>query len=582
MQALFAGKHQSLTMKKYKSVLLLMIIPLAIISCNKKTEIATPTPVTPPSDPAVANTIGFFLDNWSAKAFSATSFTDTSLQLVSAATTITINPSAIITKIPATLFGNNANAWMTQLVTEPVLMNHLRNLNPHIIRFPGGNISSVFFWNSNGPQPADAPDSLPDADGKKLPAGYWYGKNSASWTVSVDNYYKALEQTNSEGMITVNYAYARYGTSADPVAAAAHLAADWIRYDKGHTKYWEIGNESNGTWQAGYRIDRNKNKDGQPEFITGALYGQHVKRFADSMRKAAAETGKTIYIGAQLLEQQPQSWQTPTDQSWNAGVFSMAASSADFYIIHSYYTPYNTNSTAADILNTAESNTNAMVSYIQQNAQSNGAPIKPVALTEWNIFAVGSQQMVSHIAGLHSDLVLGELIKNKYGEASRWDLANGWENGNDQGMFSNGDEPGVDRWNPRPAFYHMYFFQKMLGDRLVASSVAGNANVACYASSFNLKQVGAIIINKGTSAAAVSLSFLNFEPGERYYWYTLTGGTENGEFSRKVYVNGRGPGGPAGGPSDYASIRPYAAKTAAGVKISVPPRAAVFMVVDKK
>ena len=77
----------------------------------------------------------------------------------------------------------------------------------------------------------------------------------------------------------------RYGTSANPVAAAAHLAADWVRYDNGRTKFWEIGNESYGNWEAGYSIDVSKNKDGQPEFITGALYGAACKsicRFNES------------------------------------------------------------------------------------------------------------------------------------------------------------------------------------------------------------------------------------------------------------------------------------------------------------
>jgi predicted ABC-type ATPase len=55
-----------------------------------------------------------------------------------------------------------------------------------------------------------------------------------------------LQQTGNEGMITVNYAYARYSTSANPVAAAAHLAADWVRYDNGRTRYREIGNENDG------------------------------------------------------------------------------------------------------------------------------------------------------------------------------------------------------------------------------------------------------------------------------------------------------------------------------------------------
>ena len=119
---------------------------------------------------------------------------------------------------------------MTQMVTEPVLINHLSNLHPNVIRFPGGSLSDVYFWNAlpNVP-PADAPDSLLDANGIKTPAGYWYGKNTAAWTASLDNYYNMLLQTGNKGMITVNYGYARYGKGPKPVAAAAHMAANWVR-----------------------------------------------------------------------------------------------------------------------------------------------------------------------------------------------------------------------------------------------------------------------------------------------------------------------------------------------------------------
>ena len=47
----------------------------------------------------------------------------------------------------------------------------------------------------------------------------------------------------------------RYGTGTNPAAKAAHLAADWVRYDNGRTKYWEVGNENFGDWEAGYRIN---------------------------------------------------------------------------------------------------------------------------------------------------------------------------------------------------------------------------------------------------------------------------------------------------------------------------------------
>ncbi len=539
-----------------------------------------PTPV--PVDPAVANTIGFFLDDWEPKSFTIPPYEDAAQPTAAASATVTIDAASIITKIPKSISGQNANSWMTQMITEASLMDHLTNLHPNLIRFPGGSISDVYFWNAlQSAKPADAPDTLLDENGNKIPAPYWYGKNNSGWTISLDNYYSMLAQTGNQGMITVNYGYARYGTGANPVAQAAHLAADWVRYDNGRTKYWEIGNECNGVWEAGYRINTANNHDGQPAIITGALYGQHVKVFADSMRKAAQQIGKTIYIGAYVLEKQPESWQTPTDQSWNAGVLQQAGNAPDFYIVHSYYTPYQQNSSADVILNTAVDNTAAMMNYLKTSIANAGATVKPVALTEWNITSQGSMQQVSFINGMHAAILLGEALKNKYGETSRWDLANGWGNGNDHGLFNIGDEPGVTKWNPRPAFYYMYYFQKMIGDRLLNTTVTGD--VLAYGSSFTSGEKGVILVNKGTGAKPVSISLKNANPGNRFYWYSLTGGTDNGEFSRKVLVNGKGPTEISGGPvSEYKSLKAYSALAQNGMKIALPARSVVYVIIDKK
>jgi hypothetical protein len=153
------------------------------------------------------------MDDWQAKTFTIPSYKDTSAG-PNTGLTVNIDASNIITKIPRSIAGNNANLWMSQMVTETPLMTHITNLHPHIIRFPGGSISDVFFWNApkNIP-PADAPTQLVKADGTKETAGYWYGKNSESWTFSVDNYYSMLQQTGNQGMITINYGYARYSTA---------------------------------------------------------------------------------------------------------------------------------------------------------------------------------------------------------------------------------------------------------------------------------------------------------------------------------------------------------------------------------
>src|SRR4051794_32679925 len=168
-------------MRTSKRILYCFCFFLTIASCKKKSggDPVQPGPFPDPTDPAVASTIGFFLDGWQPQTFTAPSYLDASQPSTAASATITIDAATVITKIPRTVFGQNANSWMTQMVTESSLMDHLTNLRPGIIRFPGGSISDIYFWNGLPNQkPADAPDSLLNDAGNKIPGGYWYGKNT--------------------------------------------------------------------------------------------------------------------------------------------------------------------------------------------------------------------------------------------------------------------------------------------------------------------------------------------------------------------------------------------------------------------
>ncbi len=540
------------------------------------------TTIAPGVDPATANTIGFFLDDWQAKTFTAPAYEDAAIP--SAVTnTVLVDATSVITKIPLSEFGHNAVWWMGPVAGDPKAIEPLTNLHPHIIRFPGGSSSDCYFWNGEqGALPADAPVMIVDETGAKKEPGYNYGKSNYNWQCNLDNYYTMLLQTNNKGIITINYGYARYGTSADPVAAAAHLAADWVRYDNGRTKLWEIGNENYGSWEWGYRIDLAANKDGQPEFVTGALYGEHCKVFIDSMQKAAAEIGSTIYIGVVTVESPAtESWQTNTTKTWNSGMIPGVGNKADFFVVHNYFTPYNENSTAATILGSALTVPGVMMNFVTQELQSKGAVVKPIAMDEWNMWAKDRMQQVSNTSGLFAVLVMGEALKNKYGMAARWDIMNGWSNGDDHGMFSSGDEPSVAKWSPRPSFYYMYYLQKMLGDRLVNNAITG-ANVKAYSSTYSSGQLNVTLVNTSATAQTVEVKMKNFYYGNRYYWYSLEGSNDNGEFSRKVLVNGSGPSGVAGGPAGYATLKARSAVTTNGIKVTVPALGAVMIVVDKK
>ena len=591
-----------------KTALILLASLLAIQSCKKEPNNSGGggTTTTPPpgtgvgtgpggsivagTDPSVAVTQGFFLDNWQGKTFTVPT-TQSVSKPSPGSINVTVDLSQITTKVSKLVFGNNTNPFMGQYVDQPALMSNLTALAPNILRAPGGSLSDVYFFNGDGNNnvqaPADAPTSLLDLNGNASAAGYWFGNNTQSWTFSIDNYYKVLQQTNSTGLITVNYGYARYGTGPTPVQTAAHLAAQWVRYDKGRTTYWEVGNENYGNWEAGYRIDPTKNQDGQPAIITGTVYGTHFKVFADSMRAAAAQVGNTnIKIGIVL---------TTTDDSnnnagvanWNRDVLTAAGNAADFFVVHNYYTAYGQNSNPSDILSTPAPATSAMMSWVKTSAQNTGVTQKPVAMDEWNIQATGYSQMVSNIAGLHAVMVLGEALKNQVSMASRWDVANSWANGDDMGMFSNssgsGAEPGAPAWNPRPAFYYMYYFQKYFGDRLVGSTVSGSSDIVSYGSSFSSGQAGVVLVNQGAFDHVVNIAFNNYAIGTNYYYYILNGGSDNTPFSHDVLINGVGPAtGKTGGPASYATVPAISQTVSVGITVVVPAYGAVYLVADKK
>jgi hypothetical protein len=584
----------------YKTIIIFLTLLSVVYSCRKEAVNNKPTTTPPPTstgnttgtlvkgaDPDVASTEGFFLTNsWRPNTFTLPTGTQTVAKPANSENIyVNVDLSKIVTKTSPLLFGNNTNPFMGQFVDQPALMSNLTTLKPNILRFPGGSLSDVYFWNSASQAPADAPAQLQDLNGTASTADYWFGNNTQDWTFTLDNYYKVLQQTNSAGLITINYGYARYGTGPHPDRAAAHLAANWVRYDKGRTKYWEIGNENYGNWEAGYRINTTTNQDGQPAILTPALYGTHFKLFADSMRAAAKETGANIEIGIVLTESDDNNTTSGNIYGWNAGVLAAAGNTPDFFVVHNYYTPYEQNSTPDVILNTPVSGTKSTMDWIKSSAQGAGVTQKPVAMDEYNIFATGSNQMVSQIAGVHGVMVLGELLRNQFSMASRWDLANAWDNGDDMGMFNNsspnnGTEPGAAAWNPRPAFYYMYYFQHYFGDRMVSSTVTGNGSILSYASTFTSGQAGDILVNKSAVDHTITVLFSNFLLGDNYYYYTLKGGPD-GTFSRKVVINSYVTSATSGGPDNFAAIPANSSPIKGGITVTIPAYGVVYLVADK-
>jgi hypothetical protein len=439
--------------------------------------------------------------------------------------------SDTIGKVSKYVYGNAIVAWAGSH-TDPTFVENTKLLAPSLIRFPGGSWADGWFLDKI---PSDVPDSVYDGttyngDIKKTKkndfGGHW-GKEGG-WVTTTDQYYALREKTGvTEGLITVNYAYARYGTSIDPVAKAAQMAADWVRYDAGRTKFWEIGNENGGPWEYGWMIDTALNQDGQPIFISGELYGKHFKVFVDSMKKAANEIGDTIYIGGQVIAATPGSggqWGIG-ERAWNEGFFKEVGDTADFYVVHNYFdNSYNVNSSLTSAINGLTTNAN----YVKSEITKNNGFLKPITLTEYNGSPGNENGTNSYVNGMQAVVLICEMIKNNFGLGARWML---------EGMFSG---EGNYANHPHAEFYYLYFLQKIYGDLAIATA-SSSKDILSYATKYSSSgEVAMVIANKGNTDKVLTVSTDSTGVGNKYYIYTFTGGTES-EFSPNVYINGNGP-----------------------------------------
>ncbi len=484
------------------------------------------------------NTPNCFLEDFVPKTAVIPAFEAADKPSTTPSVTVTI-ANDTLGKISKYVFGNAVAVWVGTNLNNPTVVSQLQQLAPTLIRFPGGSWSDIYFWKGN---PGDLPAKIWSWDGN---TGKWtltgFAPQLSSWyPLTVDQYYSLRQQIGAQGLITINYAYARYGTSAHPANQAAHYAADWVRYDNGRTKFWEIGNEDGGPWEAGWRIDTATNKDGQPDTITGALYGKHFKIFVDSMKAAAAEAGATIYIGAQINNFDGTNGWNVVDRTFNAGVFSEVGDSPDFYVEHNYLGggyDYLKNQVDA-----ARQAINDNITFIHKDIAAKGALSKPVALTEWNSGGPDSVY-TSTINGVEAVVAYSEMIKNNYGMSCRWLLASQEKDG--MFCYKVPADPGVPLWNPRPDFYYLSYLQRFTGDHTVSTTVTTSPvynDMLAYATRFASGELGVVVVNKNKTDKVVKLATGNIGVGNRFYVYSLTG-ANNDKYgkSQTVVVNGIGP-----------------------------------------
>ena len=406
-------------------------------------------------------------------------------------------------------------------VEDTALIARSRALGPAYIRFPGGNGSNKYFWDGNLPV-AILQDDVVTVDGLIDPDAFNMG---------IDELFQICDSTGAEPVLVVNFSFARYGPGDDRVANAAGYAADWVRHVNQtlgrNVRYWEIGNENYGPWQAGYMVEG--------EQITGTMYGEMFQVFADSMKSA----DPSIQLGAVIY---------PLDEDyddWTAGVLPEVQNHADFLIVHDYFTfsPNENNISYSQMM--------ASVSEVSEDAASVRSMVSQYTSKDPDHFALAFTEFNSNTGNrevamanaLFIARVLLSQIEEGFDLSMIWNLQSGVApDGGSHGLLAK-NSPFQPDASPRPTYLTCWLLQKYLGVSIQPMNT-GIPGVYAVETMHADAARGGVLIN--TSSQAHNVTWDSPSSSRPYvHWDVLSAQHET---SKLVMLNGIGPSSVEGGP----------------------------------
>lgn len=497
-----------------------------------------------------------FNEDWQPRSFNINlNNTETQNEINSSANVqISVNTSNVLANILPSHFGTNLTHFLGEAVINDIdFMKNLKNLGKTILRYPGGNGSNQFFWDGNIPTAIldDSQITINDLiDG-------------SGWRISPDNFKQILDSTGGTGIIAVNASYSRYGISENPIQTAASYAADFVRHMNftlgANIKYWEVGNENYGSWQAGYIVDG--------DTIDGTKYGDIFNVFADSMKAA----DNSIKIGAVLFPQDG------IYNNWSKKVLPKVEDKADFLIIHDYFRrkPNPNNVTYQEMLSSldeVEQDIN-IVNNMVSSYTNKPSGYFPIAMTEFN--SKTGEREISMANAIFVVQAIAEQIKNGFSSSILWSFQNGLDSyGGDHGMTAR-NSPVLNDHSPRPVYYVYHYLQQFLGDQMVFS-YSSDSTVRSYVSRFSSGEdaLGFLLVNTSSNSKIVELDNTSIGNRNNFYWYELYA---NNETDKKVYINGQTNLLNEGGPENYNLIPAYFREVNSNYKFELKPYSVNFI-----
>ena len=388
-----------------------------------------------------------------------------------------INAAQPLRSVDARWLGLNTAIWDSYFDTD-YTSNALRELGTQILRFPGGSLSDFYHWN---------PGVRSD--------GYQYDPTKFA------NFVHIATNAGTQAIITVNY-----GTGTSNEAAA------WVTNVKNNNygfKYWEVGNECYGTWEA----DSNTYPhDPYTYAVRAAGYIALMKQVDPGIKigvpvVTGEDSNNNGYSGHPAYNARTGTYHN----GWTPVVLATLKSlgfAPDFLVYHVY--PESGNDNDQSLLQASGNWAGDAVNLrqlINDYVGSGGTNIE-VLCTENNADS-GNQgkQSTSIVNGLYLADSLAQLMKTEINGFVWWDLRNGTDTSGDfdtslYGWRSNGDLGIIGNANTRyPTFFTFKLMQYFVasGDS-VLSATSDYGQLSTYAARKANGALALLVINKQSSS----------------------------------------------------------------------------------
>lgn len=239
----------------------------------------------------------------------------------------------------------------------------VKKLNLGVIRYPGGNFVSNYDWK----------DGIGPKDQRKKRMDFAWSTIEPN-TFGIDDFCQWAEKVGVEPMIAVNLGTGSIKSAAELVEYCNHDSGTYwsdLRIKNGHkepynVKYWCLGNEMEGDWQAGH--------------MSAVDYAKKAREAA-KMMQWVDDSIKLVACGSSYE-------MLPTYLEWDRTMLKALYPYVDYISTHNY----NMNSGQGDLnfvsswkqLDTHVKNTKRVLSYAKAQ-QKEDKDIK-ICLDEWNVW----------------------------------------------------------------------------------------------------------------------------------------------------------------------------------------------------